>query len=138
MENLAGLRDQLKDLTEKHFLIIKNRKELVTKIQNTKSKNKLFFAFDPIQEKKLFESQKDNLINLSIRELLAYSLILEEHASVEEKAYPQWSKGEHLTDHNQGLLACINPILLAVIHKDKYDELPLSEQFKTILESHVR
>lgn len=137
MESLTNLREQLKELTQQYFRLINFRKELVAKIQKTKPQDKIYFAFDPFQEKQIFKLQKEHLKNMSPRELLAYSLIMEEHASVTINAYPQWSQGEHISGQNMDLLSYVNPILLAVVHKEKYDELPLNEQFKNILESHV-
>ena len=137
MESLTNLREQLKDLTQQYFQLINFRKALVAKIQKTKPQDKKYFAFDPFQEKQIFKLQKEHLQNMSPRELLAYSLIMEEHASVTINAYPQWSQGEHISGQNMDLLSYVNPILLAVVHKEKYDELPLNEQFKNILESHV-
>ena len=47
------------------------------------------------REKELFSKLKDGLSKLSERELLAFSLIIEDHAKMgDESAYPSFFKGD--------------------------------------------
>lgn len=137
MENLFLLREQLGKLTQNFFSLLNERKKIVTQIQKFKEKEKRFYAYCPEQEVQLFLIQKDLLSSLSLRELLAYSLIMEEHANVESNAYPQWSQGEHLQQSRVGMIYQINPILLAVTRKELYDALSLNEEFKTLMVKYV-
>tara|TARA_Y100000385_G_C13071757_1_gene629387 strand:+ start:873 stop:1289 length:417 start_codon:yes stop_codon:yes gene_type:complete len=138
MKDLAAFRNDLKTLNEEFFLFLEQRSSLVKSIQSTKVKTNNYFCFDPAHEFSLFSKQTDNLSKLSLKELYAYSLILEDHACVSEQSYPLWSEQNHLNEKNHNLSFGINPILLAVTYKDLYDQLPLNEEFKSSLEKHVK
>lgn len=138
MKDLVALRNDLKTLNEEFFLFLEQRSALVKSIQSTKVKTNNYFCFDPVYELTLFSKQIESLSKLSLKELLAYSLILEDHACVSKGSYPLWSEQSHLGEKNHNISYAINPILLAVTHKDLYDQLPLNEEFKSLLEKHVK
>lgn len=137
MKDLTSLRSDLKTLNAEFFLFLNQRKELVTTIQSIKETTTQYYCFDPDFEFSLFSLNSDVLSKLSIKELLSYSLILEDHALVDENSYPEWTQLVHLSEKSHELYFRINPILLAVIHKNLYDQLPLNDEFKSMLEKHV-
>lgn len=138
MKELESMRQSLGELSQQLLNDIQKRKEIVEKIQELKNQNKTYFAFDGEQEKKLFLKFKSSLQRLSKKELLAYSLLIEDHACVDQNAYPEWSQGIHLKSNITSVVEMINPILLATIYKDEYDKLPLTEEFIKLLENHGR
>lgn len=138
MKNLHTLRKQLVPINQQLISSILARKEQVKKIQHLKvNKDNTYKNFDPKQEILVFKSLHDSLKQFSLRELFAFSLLVEEHASSETLSYPCWSHGVHLSQERVSLKIqhMINPILLAVIHKDLYDQLVLNKEFNNILSS---
>lgn len=135
MKELESMRESLSKLSQDLLKSILKRKEIVKDIQQLKDQSEKFYAFDGEQERKLFVKFKNALSQLSLKELLAYSLLIEDHACVEVGAYPQWSQGIHLESNQTSLSGMVNPILLATIYKDEYDKLPLNDEFKKLLES---
>lgn len=137
---LDSLREESRVITESIIDLLVKRKLVVDQIQVAKktsgqplNKNE-FKNFDPQREFVLFESLAHKLKKLSYKELLILSLMIESHASgVEEKAYPAWSELVHLETNTITLNSQINPILLATLHKDSYDALPLNDKFKEII-----
>lgn len=137
MQDIPSLRKELKTLSEEFFLFLEQRRSLVSSIQATKDNSKQYFCFDPKYEATLFTKQSESLSKLSLKELYAYSLILEDHANVSNGSYPEWSIQPHLDEKNHEQMSGINPILLAVTHKDLYDQLLINDEFKSILGKYV-
>lgn len=110
MKSLPKLRTDLEELNREFFSLLERRKKLVSEIQSLKSKASEYPHYDERREKELFSKLKTELLKLSKRELLAFSLIVEEHAKGgDEKAYPSFFKG----DLGEGM----NPNLKKVISK---------------------
>lgn len=105
MKSLPKLRTELEDINSELFSILEKRKKVVADIQSLKPKTGEFPHYDESREKELFSKMKDDLSKLSPRELLALSLIIEDHAKAgDEKAYPSFFKGD--------LKAGVNPNLV--------------------------
>lgn len=139
MSDLQLKRAKLQELNKQLFELIKNRREIVSEIQRIKNANHTYACWDPSQEVKLFTHFKETLLNFSIKELLAFSLLMEDQAMISTKAYPAWSECIHLTD--RAMSDCVhqmNPILLAVFNKDLYDRLPLKKEFQSLIDGALK
>ncbi len=137
MNQLHSYRDQLFDLTKTILNLIKEREVLVEKIQKEKeltdNEASLFKNFDPKREALIFSELKKQLSNLTSKELLALSLLIESQANYSE-GYPCWSDLVHLDKKAGSIAEQTNPILLATVDKNSYDALPLKNEFKSILD----
>lgn len=129
---LSELRADLRELTQNIILLISKRKNLVGQIQKEKNSIGEFSNFDLDREIIVFNKMSPFLDSFSTKEILAISLLIEEHAN-QHGRYPEWSQGEHLMNSPQNLLEMINPILLARYDKSRYDLLPINEKFLKIL-----
>lgn len=131
MSDISNLRETLTGITEEVLNLLHKRKAIVTDIQSHKLNDRSYYCFDPKQEFKIFTSIQKDLSLMSLKELLSFSIIIEAHACVEVGAYPLWSEQQHLKSNTPMTIdAMINPILLAVTHKELYHSLPISEEFK--------
>ncbi|MCT4640777.1 MAG: hypothetical protein N4A33_00665 [Bacteriovoracaceae bacterium] len=130
MSRLEQRRSELEDIGIQLFSLLENRKLLVSQIQELKDVSS---SFDVNREKVLFSNQKSKLLKLSLQELLAYSLIIESHAYSFNGTYPKWSEQVHLASQNQTIESRINPVLLALYDKKRYDSLQLNEEFSSKL-----
>ena len=140
MGELKVMRDELDKITKELFKIIQNRKVSVQQIQLSKEKTSAFKSFDPIREYSLFQNYKIELQSMSLKELFSFSLLIEDHAEISTGDYPQWSNLEHISSINKDFTQLqnqVNPILLAVTHKDLYDSLKLSKEFQTLLNLEI-
>jgi chorismate mutase len=127
---LALLRESLSKVNEQFFLTIQERRSLTLKIQHFKDSTGSYPFYAPKHEKKIFLYFRDQLKKLSIKELLAFSLIMEDQAQAFiPSAYPIWSERIHLTSSSQNLFEMINPLILKMIHPDFFYRLELSEEF---------
>jgi chorismate mutase len=134
MQRLDKLRDELQQLNQAMFDIWQTRKNLVQQIQKHKDISKEYFCFSPAIEYQLFFKYSENLKVLSLQELLAYSLLIESHASVGPSSYPSWSLRVHLIERTSDeIYEQINPILLAVTDQSLYDKLPINQKFQALL-----
>ena len=131
MQELALLRKNTLNITEKIISLFNERRPLVRKIQSLKNNQAKYKNFDPVREDILFKSLSE-LKNLSFKELLSISLLIESQAFGEDD-YPQWSSGIHLTAKPNSITEQINPILLASTFKTSYDALPLNIEYKELL-----
>lgn len=134
INQLHQLRQELLATNEKLIQSMLQRKEQVHAIQEIKildGKN----IFCPNREVELFTALKNQLTELSLRELLSLSLIIEEDArsfSNTKNIYPAWSEGEHLQIAPTKLFEQINPIMLKVIRPMLFKELKLKARFDFI------
>ena len=136
MDSLIQLRQRLSNLNFLLFELFHKRKLIVQQIQNLKEKSLVYYCFDPQQEFNLFMKNKIEFTKMDLKELFSFSLLIESHATTSAYSYPEWSKGEHLNAIAEFHFSHqINPILLAVVHKDLYDQLPLNSKFKQIIEN---
>lgn len=127
-ENLEDLRKELQEINKDFFLLLKKRKEVSNKIQKLKDEKKQYSSWDIEREKKLFKALSDELGNLSLKEKLAFSLLIEDHADIREGSYPQWSKGEHLGVEIDAK-HLMNPLLLTDLERE---QLNFQEPFSMI------
>ena len=128
--NLIHLREALIHLNTQFCMIVTERRNLSVKIQEMKKGSGRFSHFDPEREVHVFNLLKDELRPLSLKELLAFSLIMEDQAmALAPGSYPQWSKGIHLVEPKLDATHQLNPILLKVTHPDLFSRLVLIEEF---------
>ena len=128
--NLAQLREALAQLNSEFFLTIGERRVVTIKIQQSKSVSGRYCHYDPEREKDIFYQFQTELKNCSIKELLAFSLIMEDHAmAMAPGSYPTWSHFTHLTNPKRELYEMLNPLLLKISHPDLFKILTLSAEF---------
>jgi chorismate mutase len=128
--DLSQLREALAQINSEFFLTISERRNLTLKIQEFKESNGRYSHYDPVREKEVFEMLLPQLKNCSIKELLAYSLIMEDQAmAMAPGSYPSWSQLTHLSIPNKELYEMINPLLLKIPRPDLFARLILSQDF---------
>lgn len=131
ISNLAQYREALAQLNSEFLLTISERRALCLKIQEFKQNQGTYSHYDPIREKEVFELLNSSFKELSLKELLSFSLIMEDQAmAMAPGSYPSWSQGIHLTESHRDLVEMINPLLLKVSRPDLFSKLNLSVEFK--------
>ena len=78
--DLAQLREALAQLNSEFFLTLTERRHLCVKIQEFKESKGRFSHYDPDREKEIFGLLQPQLKNITMKELLAFSLIMEDQA----------------------------------------------------------
>jgi chorismate mutase len=131
--DLIELREALEQLNQQWFGLLQERRELVAKIQATKRDQSLP-VFDHAREAALFRNSLQLLAPLHIKELLAFSLLIEAHAGSPER-YPAWSEGVHLSELPLKDFHRINPVLLKCIHPDLFKTLQIAPDFAFLRDS---
>lgn len=132
--NLHDLRKELSDLTLDIFKLLEERREVSGSIQKLKAIYPGFYKFDSKRETEIFSHFRKSLENKSVKELLAISLIIEDHAGQgESHSYPAWSSQIHLEKAVHELFAQVNPLLLKLIRPDLFAQLTLREEFKDLI-----
>jgi chorismate mutase len=127
---LSQLREALAQLNSEIFLTIGERRKITLKIQEMKESRGRFSHYDPDREKKLFTLFFSELRSLSIKELLAFSLIMEDHAmAMAPGSYPKWSSRSHLSSHANELFEMINPLMLKMARPEFFSKLSLQKEF---------
>ncbi len=126
---------KLKELRNENFQIYQNiisliqkRRTLVKQIVIIKELNKLDLSYDPHFENELFQSLKEALKDFSYKELLALSLLIEDHIG-QSYHYPQWSDKIHLKVINAQKYDLINPLLLKAVYPNEFSSLKFSKDF---------
>lgn len=133
--NLIQYREALSQLNSEFFLMLSERRAVSLKVQELKDGSGRYSHFDPEREKLLFAKLKDEMKSLTLKELLAFSLIMEDQAmAMAPGSYPTWSGGIHLTERTQDLYAMINPILLKSTHPELFTRLKLNPDFSFLNE----
>lgn len=128
--DLAQLREALAQLNSEYFLTIAERRNICVKIQEFKVASGRYAHYDPDREKEIFKLFNIQLKNISIKELLAFSLIMEDHAmALAPGSYPSWSHRVHLSNSKNELFEMINPLMLKESHPDFFNRLTLSGEF---------
>jgi chorismate mutase len=128
--NLAQFREALLQLNTQFFFLMEERRNLSLRIQELKEPSGRFSHFDPEREKEVFEILKPETKKVSLKELLAFSLIMEDQAlSMAPGSYPTWSQGIHLQEHSRDLFTMINPLLLKITHPELFSRLHLTSEF---------
>lgn len=128
--DLAQLREALAHLNSEYFLTVAERRKLCVRIQEYKGTSGRFSHFDPEREKSIFELFTPQLKSISIKELLAFSLIMEDQAmAMAPGSYPNWSNGIHLETRENEMYEMINPLILKVCRPELFGRLKLSGEF---------
>lgn len=128
--NLAQLRETLAQLNSEFFLTIGERRAITIKIQQSKTPIGRYSHYDPEREREIFTQFQTELKNCSMKELLAFSLIMEDHAmAMAPGSYPSWSQFTHLLHPQRELYEMVNPFLLKLSHPDLFKMLTLSIEF---------
>ena len=128
--NLSQLRERLAQLNSELFLTMKERRILSVQIQSSKDSSGRYSHYDPEREKELFTQLEAEIKTLSLKELLAFSLIMEDHAmAMAPGSYPSWSQACHVSSPKHDLAEMINPMLLKMSHPNIYQRLTLNAEF---------
>lgn len=128
--NLASFRERLAQLNSEFFMMLSERRAVSLKIQELKENSGRYSHYDPEREVALFKQHMDDFRDLSLKELLAFSLIMEDQATaMAPGSYPSWSMSTHLQEPSRDLAAMVNPLLLKVTHPELFSRLKLSQEF---------
>jgi chorismate mutase len=128
---LSQLRETLAQANSELFLTIQERRKICRKIQEFKEQKGPYTHYDPEREKAVFEQFELDLRALTARELLAFSLVMEDQAQAfAPGAYPSWSQKVHLKEASSEIFAMINPLLLKFTHPDIFGKLQLNHDFE--------
>lgn len=127
---LEQLREALLQSNSEFFFNLSERRKLCIAIQEVKGTTGRFSHYDPEREKIVFTHFKQQLSSLSLRELLAFSLVMEDHAlAMAPGSYPAWSQRLHLSSQPKDLHEMINPLMLKISHPDMFSRLDLIAEF---------
>jgi chorismate mutase len=130
VSDLDQLREALLQSNSELFITLSERRKLCIAIQEVKGATGRFSHYDPEREKSVFEHFKSQLTALSIRELLAFSLVMEDHAlAMAPGSYPYWSQRYHLTSAPKEIHEMVNPLMLKISHPDMFARLELTPEF---------
>ena len=128
--NLAQLREALAQTNSELFLTIMERRKICVKVQEYKEHKGRYSHYDPEREKEVFTKLKTEIKDLTIKELLAFSLIMEDQAQAfAPGAYPTWSLRSHLKESKNEIFEMINPLILKISHPEMYSKLQLNIDF---------
>ena len=128
--DLAQLREALAQLNSELFLTIAERRNLTVRIQEFKESKGRYSHYDPDREKDIFGLFQNQLKDCSLKELLAFSLVMEDHAmAMAPGSYPAWSGLGHLATHKNELYEMINPLMLKIARPDFFNRLALGAEF---------
>lgn len=128
--DLAQLREALLQLNSELFLTIGERRSLCLKIQEYKDASGRYANYDPEREKEVFALFTEQLKACSTKELLAFSLIMEDQAvAMAPGSYPAWSNRVHLSNPKNDLFEMINPLILKFSHPDFFNRLTFAPDF---------
>lgn len=132
---LKQLREALGGINSELFELLQRRRDVVDQIQSLKPMAPAGWAsFDAQREADFFQSMHDELMALSMKELLAFSLIMESHAGSPAR-YPAWSEGVHLLEIPAQDFHRINPLLLKEVHPEVVKGLRLRPSFGFLYDS---
>src|SRR5437868_942922 len=94
---LAQLREALLQQNSEFFLTLSERRSHTDKIQEYKPAGGRYSHYDPDREKEIFGLFQTQMKNLSLKELLSFSLVMEDHAmAMAPGSYPSWSSAVHI------------------------------------------
>jgi len=129
--NLEKLRAEISALNQEFFSLLEKRNLVCQEIQQQKNLQGIHAAYDPRREFEVFESFLPPIQALSLKELLAFSLLMEAHAEGKKReSYPQWSQKVHLQNMpSEELFHLINPLLLKANKPELFNQLNLSADF---------
>lgn len=111
-------------------MMLSERRAVALRIQELKENTGRYSHYDPEREFELFKSLENELKDLSLKELLAFSLIMEDQATaMAPGSYPSWSQFSHLGEPSKDLAGMVNPLLLKVSHPELFSRLKLASDF---------
>jgi hypothetical protein len=127
---LAQLKEALAQMNSEFFLAIAEKRHLTVKIQGYRAASGRYSHFDPEHEKDMFLFFQPQLKTCSIKELLAFSLLMEDHAmAMAPGSYPTWSQMIHVAAPKNELYELINPLILKIARPDFFNRLTLAPEF---------
>lgn len=127
--DLAQLREALAQTNSEFIINLEERRKLCLQIQTLKEKSGISH-YDPDQEKKVFTQANAELKKLSLKELLAFSLVMEDQAqAMAPGTYPAWSNRVHLKEFRGELFELINPLLLKIVKPEAFKRLTLESDY---------
>lgn len=133
--NLAQFREALVQQNTELLLTIKERRAICIRVQEFKEMEGRFSSYDPAREKDVFTLHHEQFKELSLKELLAFSLIMEDQAQAfAPGSYPTWSQSIHLTKKEGHLIEMINPLLLRFRSPEIFNKLDLTNEFNFLKE----
>lgn len=128
--DLAQLREALAQLNSELFLTFRERRNVCVKIQEMKDSTGRYSHYDPEREREVFNLFKPQFKDSSLKELLAFSLIMEDHAmAMAPGSYPAWSQLIHLSNPKRDLYEMVNPLILKTSHPEFFNRLTFSTDF---------
>lgn len=128
--NLANFRERLAQLNSEFFMMLSERRAVALKIQELKENSGRYSHYDPERELDLFKKLSSEFSDLSLKELLAFSLIMEDQATaMAPGSYPSWSMSCHLQEPSKDLASMVNPLLLKISHPELFSRLKLTQEF---------
>lgn len=126
---LTRLRVELDGVNRQLLGLVQARRSLVSQIQTHKRPHdRAFECYDSEREWSLLQTLKPQLEQLSPKELLAFSLLMEEQAGAPAR-YPEWSAAVHLTGGPDAIEHRLNPLLVKLLWPPKFAGLNLSTHF---------
>lgn len=127
---LVHHREALLQLNTQFLLMIADRRVLSLRIQELKGDSGRFSHFDPENEIVVFNQLIEEMKALTLKELLGYSLIMEDQAlAMAPGSYPTWSTGIHLSEPSRDIFTMINPLMLKVTHQELFTRLKFNADF---------
>lgn len=127
---LAQLREALLQLNSEFFLTLKERRSLTVRIQEYKASGGRYSHYDPEREKEIFQLFLPQLKALTTKEMLAFSLVMEDHATaMAPGSYPSWSSAIHVQNPKNDLNELINPLMLKISRPETFQRLSLATDF---------
>jgi chorismate mutase len=128
---LAQLRELLAQANSELFLLIGERRSVCLKIQDLKGKEGRYAHYDAEREKILFTQLEAQFKKLSLKELLAFSLIMEDQArAMAPGSYPSWLDRCHIHRPLGEPFEMVNPLLLKFSHPELFGRLHLTQEFE--------
>lgn len=128
--NLNRYREALLQLNSEILISMLERRRICLKIQELKTVSGPYPHYDASRELEVFELHKDHFLKLSIKELLCFSLMMEDQAmALAPGSYPSWSAKVHLEKAGAELFEMINPLLLKVSHPEIFNRLEFNPDF---------
>ena len=123
------LRSELEIVNMEFVELLDRRQNLVTSIQKAKKNQNIWM---PKREISLFKKYVSLNPSFSLNYDLMFSLLIETQAS-QCGDYPEWSNGIDLKKRSYDIYERINPILLFVRNRSKYQSLVLKDEYQIIL-----
>lgn len=133
--NLAQLREALAQLNSELFLSIAERRAICIKIQEFKEIEGGLSSYDPDREKEVFSLHLEHLKELGLKEVLAFSLIMEDQAQAfAPGSYPNWSQRIHLANYQGQIFEMLNPLMLKLRSPELFSKLEFTSEFAFLRE----